>query len=167
MFTLENELLRVTVSTKGAELQSITGKAFGIEYLWNGNPAFWAKKSPILFPIVGSLKNNSYSYQGKSYTLPRHGFARDMDFQVEKQSLKDITFLLKSNSETKTNYPFDFEFRIKYQLQADELSTEYQISNTGNGVLLFSVGGHPAFNLPLTAGTEFSDYYLKFDETEN
>jgi galactose mutarotase-like enzyme len=167
MFTLENELLRVTVSTKGAELQSITGKAFGIEYLWNGNPAFWAKKSPVLFPIVGSLKNNSYSYQGKSYTLPRHGFARDMNFQVEKQSLKEITLLLKSNAETKTNYPFDFEFRIKYQLQADELSTEYQISNTGNGVLLFSVGGHPAFNLPLTAGTEFSDYYLKFDETEN
>src|ERR1700694_3156168 len=100
MITLENDLLQVTVSTKGAELQSITGKAWGIEYLWNGNPAFWAKHSPVLFPIVGSLKNNTYSYLGKSYQLPRHGFARDMEFEAEKHSQKEIIFLLKSNAET-------------------------------------------------------------------
>ena len=94
-------------------------------------------------------------------------FARDMNFEVEKQSQKEIVFLLGSNSETKLNYPFDFEFRIRYQLRGDELSTEYIVSNTGTSVLLFSVGGHPAFRLPLAAGTSFSDYYLKFDEMEN
>jgi galactose mutarotase-like enzyme len=167
MSILENEVLRVEVATKGAELQTIVNKVFGIEYLWNGNPSFWAKRSPILFPIVGSLKNNTYFYQGKSYQLPRHGFARDMDFEVEKQSPKEITLLLRSNAETITNYPFDFEFRIRYQILGDELSTEYLISNTGSGILLFSVGGHPAFRLPLTANTTYSDYYLRFEEKEN
>ena len=167
MFVLENEVLKVQVISKGAELQSIVNKLFGMEYLWNGDPAFWAKRSPVLFPVVGSLKNNQYVYQGKAYQLPRHGFARDMDFQVEKQSPEEIIFLLRSNAETKTNYPFDFEFRIRYQLQGDELSTEYMISNTGNSILLFSVGGHPAFRLPLTTETRFDDYYLQFEEPEN
>jgi galactose mutarotase-like enzyme len=167
MFILENEILRVELASKGAELQSIVNRIFGIEYLWNGNPAFWAKRSPVLFPIVGTLKNNSFKYQGKSYQMSRHGFAREMEFEVEKQSGQEITFLLQSNAETKKNYPFDFEFRIRYQLRGDELSTEYRISNTGTGILLFSVGGHPAFRLPLTADTRFSDYYLKFEEIEN
>jgi galactose mutarotase-like enzyme len=167
MFILENEVLRVEVASKGAELQSIVNTVLGIEYLWNGNPAFWVKRSPVLFPIVGALKNNSYTYQGKSYQLPRHGFARDMEFEVDKQSQKEITLLLRSNTETKKNYPFDFEFRIRYLLQGDELSTEYMVNNTGSGILFFSVGGHPAFRLPLTADTQFSDYYLRFEETEN
>jgi galactose mutarotase-like enzyme len=167
MFILENEVLKVRVAPKGAELQSVVHKAFGIDYLWDGNPVYWPKHSPVLFPIVGNLKNNSYSYMGRSYELPRHGFARDMVFDVEKQSLKEIVFLLKSDPETKKGYPFDFEFRIRYQLSGDELSTEYIVSNTGNVVLLFSVGGHPAFRLPLTTDTTFSDYYLKFEETEN
>jgi galactose mutarotase-like enzyme len=164
---LENDILKVEVVSKGAELQSIFNKTSGIEYLWNGNPAFWAKRSPVLFPIIGNLKKDSYTYQGKSYHLPRHGFARDMDFVVEKESQKEIVFLLSNNAETKLNYPFDFEFRIRYQLRGDELSTEYMVSNTGNGILLFSVGGHPAFRLPLAANTVFSDYYLKFEEIEN
>ena len=167
MFILENEILRVEVSSKGAELQSILNKVFDLEYLWNGNPAFWAKRSPVLFPIVGSLKNNTYFYKGKPYQLSRHGFARDMEFQIEKQSPKELILLLISNTETKKNYPFDFEFRIRYQLQGDELSTEYSVKNTGAEMLLFSVGGHPAFRLPLSEGTNFDDYFLKFEEPEN
>jgi len=167
MLILENEVLRVEVAPRGAELQSIVNKIFGMEYLWNGNPLFWTKRSPVLFPIVGSLKNNTYFYQGKPYELPRHGFARDMEFEVEKQNPGSITFLLRSNAETKLKYPFDFEFRIRYQLMGDELSTEYLVSNTGTNILLFSVGGHPAFKLPLTADTQFADYFLKFEEIEN
>ncbi len=167
MYTLENEILKIEIASKGAELQSVFNKIFNIEYLWNGDPAFWAKRSPVLFPIVGSLKNNTYFYKGKSYQLPRHGFARDMDFQIEKQQGKEITFLLKSNAETKRNYPFDFEFRIRYLLQGDELSTEYEVKNTGSDMLLFSVGGHPAFRLPIIPGTRFEDYHLKFEEEEN
>jgi galactose mutarotase-like enzyme len=103
MFILENDVLKVQVVAKGAELQSIVHKSFGMDYLWNGNPAFWAKHSPVLFPIIGNLKNDTYSYMGKSYQLPRHGFARDMNFEVEKQSQREIIFLLKSDSETKKN----------------------------------------------------------------
>src|SRR5450755_3211274 len=106
MFILENELLRVEVIAKGAELQSLKNKAFELEYLWNGDPAFWAKRSPVLFPLVGSLKDETYYFQGKSYHLPRHGFARDMEFVPEKQNQKEITFLLRSNEDTKKNYPF-------------------------------------------------------------
>ena len=167
MFKLGNELLKVEVASRGAELQSIFNKISGIEYLWNANPAFWAKHSPVLFPIVGSLKNNTYFYQGKSYQLPRHGFAREMEFEVEKQGPKEITMLIRSSAETKKSYPFDFEFRIRYQILGDELSTEYLITNTGSGMLLFSVGGHPAFRLPLVQNTQFSDYYLQFEENEN
>lgn len=167
MFILENEILKVEVASRGAELQSILNKVNGIEYLWDGNPAFWAKRSPVLFPIVGSLKKNTYHYQGKSYQLPRHGFARDMDFEMEKQTSREIIFLLRSSPETKINYPFDFEFRVRYQLMGYELSTEYIVSNTGNGMMFFSVGGHPAFRLPLATQTQFSDYYLRFEETEN
>ncbi len=167
MYILENGILKVEISSKGAELQSLFHSGLGIEYLWNGDPAFWAKRSPVLFPIVGTLKNNTYFYQGKSYQLSRHGFARDREFLVEKQSPKEIIFLLHSDEEIKKNYPFDFEFRIRYQISADELSTEYQVSNTGKDTMFFSVGGHPAFRLPLTRDTRFSDYYLRFDETEN
>lgn len=167
MIILENEVLKVQIAEKGAELQSIVNKIPDIDYLWNGNPAFWAKHSPVLFPIVGSLKNNTYTYMGKSYQLPRHGFARDMNFEAEKYIQKEVILLLKSNTETKKNYPFDFEFRIRYQISGDELSTEYIVSNTGKSILLFSVGGHPAFRLPLTSDTAFSDYYLKFEEIEN
>lgn len=167
MYILENGILKVEVASKGAELQSLFHTGFQKEYLWNGDPAFWPKRSPVLFPIVGTLKNNSYIYQGKTYQLSRHGFARDMEFEVEAQSPKAISFLLSSNEETKKNYPFDFEFRIRYQISGDELSTEYQVTNTGAGFMFFSVGGHPAFRLPLTADTQFSDYYLRFDEKEN
>jgi galactose mutarotase-like enzyme len=167
MFILENELLRVEINARGAELQSLKNKVTGLEYLWNGDPAFWAKRSPVLFPIVGSLKEDTYYFQGKAFHLPRHGFARDMDFVPEKQSQKEITLGLTSNPETKKNYPFDFQFRIRYQLLGDELSTEYMVTNNGTGLLYFSVGGHPAFRLPMDANTEFSDYYLEFDETEN
>ena len=106
MFILENEVLKVQVAERGAELQSIVNKIFGIEYLWNGNPAFWAKHSPVLFPIVGSLKNNIYSYMGKSYQLPRHGFARDMDFEAEKHSQKEITLLLEEQCGNKKKLSF-------------------------------------------------------------
>ncbi|MEO6960505.1 MAG: aldose 1-epimerase family protein [Puia sp.] len=167
MYTLENDFLKAELSSKGAELQRLFHKVHQLEYLWNADPAFWAKHSPVLFPFVGGLKNNAYQYQGKTYPMNRHGFAREKDFVVEKQSAHEIVFLLRSDEETKKVYPFDFEFRIRYSLDGDEISTEYLIKNTGKSVMLFSVGGHPAFRLPLTPDTVFSDYYLRFEEKEN
>jgi galactose mutarotase-like enzyme len=167
MFILENEFIKIEVAPKGAELQRIYHKVHQLDYLWNGDPAFWGKHAPVLFPIVGALKDNTYYYQGKAYKMGRHGFARDKDFILEKQTPSELVFLLHSDAETKKIYPFDFEFRIRYTLDGDEISTEYLVKNTGTGIMLFSVGGHPAFRLPLTADTRFSDYYLRFDEKEN
>ncbi|HRH47560.1 MAG TPA: aldose 1-epimerase family protein [Panacibacter sp.] len=165
--SIHNNELSVAISSKGAELQSIIHKDFGLEYMWSGDAAFWGKKSPVLFPIVGGLKNNSYEYKNKTYYLPRHGFARDMEFEVTEQQEDFIVFTLKSNEETLAKFPFDFKFSLRYSLGEAKLSVSYIVENTGSEDLFFSVGGHPAFSVPLVDGTVFEDHYLKFGAAEN
>lgn len=164
MFSIENQQLRISIHPKGAELQSIFHKESQTEYMWNGDPAFWGKHSPLLFPIVGSLKANTYYYKDKAYTLPRHGFGREMVFGVEEQTSGSITFLLRSGEQTRTNFPFDFELRVIYRLMAAGFSTTYQVANPAQEPLYFSVGGHPAFRVPLVPGTGYTDYYMEFDD---
>lgn len=166
MFSLENQQLRISIHPKGAELQSIFHKGFQTEYMWSGDPAFWGKHSPLLFPIVGTLKANTYYYQDKAYTLSRHGFAREMEFGVETQTPESITFLLRSDDMTRQNFPFDFELRVIYRLTATGFSTTYQVGDPATTPLYFSVGGHPAFRVPLVPGTSYTDYYLEFDSAE-
>ena len=134
--------------------------------MWSGDPAFWSKHSPLLFPIVGTLKDNTYYYQGKPYSLPRHGFARDREFEVESHPADAITFLLRSDDATRASYPFEFELRVIYRLLAEGLSTTYQVKNPAKETLYFSVGGHPAFQVPLVPDTAYQDYYLAFDRKE-
>lgn len=167
IYSIQNNELSVAISSKGAELQSIIHKDFGLEYMWSGDASFWGKKSPVLFPIVGGLKNNTYQYNGQSYTLPRHGFARDMEFEITEQEKDAITFTLSSNAETWAKYPFEFNFSLRYTLQNNKLYVSYIVNNTGNDDLLFSVGGHPAFKVPLGEGTVFEDYYLQFSSIED
>ena len=167
MFTIQNQLLKVSIAPKGAELQSVQKIDTGMEYMWSGDEKFWGKKSPVLFPIVGGLKNNLYSHEGKTYQLGRHGFARDRMFAVTTQNTNSITFELKSDEESLDIYPFDFLFSITYTLDENKLSCTYDIINTGNQIMYCSVGAHPAFKLPLTNDTAFTDWYLKFDKTEN
>lgn len=167
MYSIENEILNVVVKSKGAELESIYNKNTKLEYLWNANPAFWAKKSPVLFPVVGNLKTDTYYYKNKSYSLTRHGFARDMDFTCIDQKNDSITFSLESNGITKAVYPFSFRFTITYSLASNQLIVTYQITNTGNDEMFFSVGGHPAFKVPLTDSTVYADYFLEFYKAEN
>lgn len=166
MLTLENAILRVTINPKGAELTSIFHKENGIDYCWSADAAFWGKSSPVLFPIVGALKDNRYTFDGKSYSLPRHGFARDYVFEVEKQEAESLTFLLKSNVDTLAVFPFEFEFRLRYTLTNNQLSVSYLVDNTGGNTLYFSVGGHPAFAVPLTEDTTYNDYFLEFNQQE-
>jgi len=144
---LRNESLQATFNQKGAELISLTD-ADGREYIWEGNPEVWGKHAPVLFPIVGTLKNNSYVYQGSRYTMGRHGFARDRVFSVEMQSDDEVVFLLEDDEETRAVYPFRFEFRIRYLLATSQLRVTFEVRNAGDGPLWFSVGGHPAFALP-------------------
>ena len=164
---LENDFLKVEIVEKGAELKRVNHKQTGLEYMWNGDPAFWGKTSPILFPIVGTLKNDKYLYNGNSYALTRHGFARDSIFQVEEQKKEQVIFLLRSTHTSYENYPFDFELRVKYNLVEDILEVTYDVRNVGNDPMYFSIGGHPAFKVPLTEAPKYEDYFLQFNEQES
>jgi len=166
MTLIENDILKVSIKTKGAELDSIHNKETNLEYMWIGDPAFWGKKSPVLFPVVGTLKNDIYYYNHKEYSLSRHGFAREMDFMVTAQTSSSAQFTLQSNEITFSKYPFSFRFDVIYSLKADKLVVNYKITNTGNDSLYFSVGGHPAFKVPLINDTVYNDYYLEFNKPE-
>lgn len=166
MFTIESPGIRAMINPKGAELTSLVLKSTNQEYMWSGDPAFWGKFSPVLFPIVGTLKNNQYQYNGQSYTLPRHGFARDQQFAVEQQSADAITFLLKSHEESLKVFPFAFEFRIRYTAHETTLAVTYEVVNPGKEDMYFSVGAHPAFRVPLTSDTDYDDYELAFEREE-
>ena len=165
-YTIQNDYLSVEVQAKGAELMSLYNKKEQLEYMWSGDPAFWGKHSPVLFPIIGELKNNTYYYNNKAYQLGRHGFARDMEFTVTEQTTSSIGFSLLSNAGTLQKFPFEFGFDIEYLLQQDWLTVTYKVKNTGNGDMYFSVGGHPAFKVPLVEGADYNDYYLEFNEPE-
>jgi galactose mutarotase-like enzyme len=166
MPNIENQNLTVTINAKGAELESIYHKGHQLEYMWGGDPNVWGKHSPLLFPIVGTLRQNTWNYKGKTWTLPRHGFAREMEFGVEQQTKDGITLLLKSNDATRAKYPFDFELRVIYQLAPNGLATTYSVKNTSAGEMYFSIGGHPAFRVPLAERTTYTDYYLEFEQKE-
>ncbi|SOE20845.1 Galactose mutarotase [Spirosomataceae bacterium TFI 002] len=168
MFCLENESLKIWIKPKGAELKSITKKNTSQEYVWNADPLFWGKSSPILFPIVGALKNNEYHYNGKTYELGRHGFARDRQFVLESKAENKLCFLLKSDEESLKVYPFDFELRIIYTIEErNELVVSYEVKNVGSKQMYFSIGAHPAFQVPLDEELSYSDYNLVFSEVEN
>ena len=166
-YIIKNEHLEITIASKGAELQKIYNKDTKLDYLWDGNPAFWGKHSPVLFPIVGSLKDDTYIYNEKSYHLSRHGFARDMDFNVIQQSESAISFSLKHSNETLAKYPFEFELRIHYKIVESRLHIAYEVINPAESPLLFSIGAHPAFKVPLVEATTYEDYMLCFNEFEN
>jgi len=129
------------------------------EYIWQADPQWWPRHAPVLFPIVGKLKNNEYKFHGRTFQMGQHGFARDMEFVVLDHQSDSVTFLLKSNDETMVNYPFRFEFYIEYKLVVSRLETTFLVINKGLEALPFSFGGHPAFN-----ADPIQDYFLTFDK---
>jgi hypothetical protein len=161
MQILKNQNLTIKINPNGAELTSLFNNENQTEYIWNADPAFWGKSSPVLFPIVGSLKENSYCFEEQEYTLPRHGFARDSVFIVEKSDETHATFLLTYDENTLKVYPFKFEFRLIYSLENDTLNVTYFVRNIGENKLYFSVGGHPAFTVPLSENTSYDDELKK------
>lgn len=166
MIQLENSQLKVAISKKGAELQEIFSKETQLDYLWNGDPNFWGKKSPVLFPIVGTLKNNSFHHNGNTYTLHRHGFARDMDFKLTESKENKVCLTLQANEQTLNQFPFLFKLNIIYALNKNQLSCTYEVMNIDIKPMYFSVGAHPAFKVPLEKDYEFSDYSLVFNKKE-
>jgi galactose mutarotase-like enzyme len=163
---LENEKIKIAVLPLGAELCSLYHKQHRLQYLWQAGEA-WTKHSPVLFPIVGQLKNNEYIHQQKQYTLPRHGFARAENFSVLELQNHQVVFRLSDDENTRKNYPFNFHFDIHYQLIESEIIITYSVTNTGNEKMYFSVGAHPAFRVPLDLRDSYDDYYLEFDQEEH
>jgi galactose mutarotase-like enzyme len=159
--TISNSNLTATIKHLGAELCSLKNNTHK-EYIWEGNPDFWGKHSPVLFPIVGTLKNNSYTYNGKNYQLSRHGFARDMEFELIDKKENTATFAIQSSEETLKTYLFEFELQLIYTLEQNNLHLDYKVINKGKSQMPFSIGGHPAFALP----GNFNNYALAFDKEE-
>lgn len=159
-YTIKNNMIEVVISDHGAEVQSVKGAHTGEEYMWQADPEIWGRHAPVLFPIVGRLKNDEYKYQGKTYHMGQHGFARDCDFEVENHTQESITFLLKDNEKTREMYPFKFEFRVNYNLMNNLLEENFNVVNKSDETMIFGVGGHPGFNLPVNNGEEKEDYYF-------
>lgn len=162
---LVSELLQVIINHHGAELSSAKNNE-GLEYIWQADKSVWPRHAPVLFPIVGKLKGNSYSLNNRNYELNQHGFARDSAFRLVSYTTTSCTFELSSNEESKKNFPYDFIFQIHYELDKNTLHTHYKIINPSEQALLFSVGAHPGFNCPLGTNELFEDYYLKFEKTD-
>lgn len=161
MIQLSNNKLSVTINEKGAELQSV--QLNGLEYLWQADEKYWSKHAPVLFPIVGELKDGKYLYEGCEYKLSRHGFARNMNFKAKETTKTSTVLALQNNEETLTVYPFMFIFQVKYELKGTTLICRYIVQNTDVKSIYFSAGGHPAFNVPLQSMLQYTDYYLKFN----
>ena len=142
---LENEFLKISVDTHGAELSSIYNKKTDKNMLWHGDSAFWGRKSPILFPVVGRYKNGKTTYNGKEYALGQHGFARDMEFALIEKGENKLSFSLESNEETLTKYPFKFRLVCSFELINNKITVGWDVLNTDDKTMYFSIGAHPAF----------------------
>jgi galactose mutarotase-like enzyme len=148
---MTNGWVTAVVLAKGAELSSLQGED-GHEFLWQAGPA-WPRHSPVLFPIVGRLSDDSYTHEGQTYRLPQHGFARDRRFTWVARTETGCVLRLEDDPESHTHYPFPFRLELAYELGTDGLTLRYTVSNPGEGVLPAALGAHPAFNWPITAGT--------------
>ncbi len=164
--TLGNRFLEARIESKGAELSGMRSVKSGIEYIWRADPAYWGSHAPVLFPIVGTLKNGCYSYGGRIYQLGRHGFARRREFALVRKTEDSLLFSLKSDEETLKVFPFAFELCIRYTLRDAALETRYEVKNTGDRRMYFSIGAHPGFNCPLLPGEDMRDCYLEFETGE-
>ncbi|WP_445715999.1 aldose 1-epimerase family protein [Flavobacterium sp.] len=159
--TISNHKIKATINTLGAEL--IRLEKDNQNYIWTIDENYWNKTSPILFPIVGRLKNDSYSIEDITYELPRHGFARNFEFKIEHQTENAVVFLLTDNSETLKQYPFQFELRLKYEIIENSLIMNYSVWNKSDKLMPFSIGAHPAFAI----NELFSEYTLDFNVSED
>lgn len=163
-YTLKNNGISAKVSSLGAELISLSFD--GREYIWQGHPSGWTGRNPHLFPVIGAVKEGGILYSGKSYPTPRHGFARHAEFSLVGKSESGICLELRESAETLALYPYPFRLRISHFLTDNGFKTEYQVLNTGNADIHYCIGGHTAFNCPLSDDEAFSDWKLIFDREE-
>lgn len=159
---LENEFVSAEFESVGAELKSLKTKEDNREFMWQADPAYWARTSPVLFPVVGRLKEDSYRYRGKTYPMSQHGFARDSEFEIVRRTDSEIVFCLEAGEASRKIYPFEFVLEIGYRLEGETLTVIWNVANPSAFTLHFSIGGHPGFVCPLYAEEKREDYFLKF-----
>lgn len=165
MYQIQNDFLKIGILSKGAELCSIKNRKTNTEHIWQADPKIWNSHAPNLFPIVGSLKDGEYIYEGKAYSMTRHGFIRNNQNLILKEKLDDKLVLgLSFSEETLKIYPFKFDFDITFTLQNKTLTVSHKVTNLDIKRIFFSLGGHPAFNVPLYEGETYEDYLLEFDQ---
>jgi len=154
------------VSTLGAELKSFKNEKTNTEYIWYGKAEFWYGTAPILFPIVGKLKDDEYIYEDKTYKMNQHGFARKSEFELKEKTKNSLLFVLHSNAETRKMFPFEFALEIGFEINENKLYVSNKVRNPSDGSLYFTIGAHPAFNLPLS-NASLEDCYIEFDKNED
>lgn len=164
MHTLKNDILTVQVQEHGAELSSI--RKGSIEYLWQADPAYWGRHSPVLFPIVGSVWEKRFRIAGQEYEMGQHGFARDMDFTLVEGGETDVRYRLESSEDTLKKYPFPFILDIAYRLEGNKVDVIWEVYNPGDADLYFQIGAHPAFYYPDYNPQTMERGFLSFDRTE-
>lgn len=163
-YQIENEKLAIRVDLHGAELRSLKNKSTGAEYMWSGDPSYWGRVSPVLFPFVGGSYQKEYRTKGKTYAMCQHGFARDMDFELILQQTNKLVFQLKSSEETLEKYPYEFVLKIGYELQETSVIVSWIVENPAEEEMYFAIGGHPGFCCPPEEGQQQTDCSLKLDE---
>ncbi|RFZ85982.1 aldose 1-epimerase family protein [Mucilaginibacter terrenus] len=166
MTVIENEFLSVAIDTKGAQLSSLKNKETGVEHMWQADANVWAYHAPNLFPIVGQLINDELLVDGEKYSMKRHGFARQSDFILLESDGVSAAFSLPNCEKTLQVYPYKFDFQVLYTLIENSLRVTYKLINRDKKTIYFSVGGHPAFNVPFGPGESYEDYYVEFETQE-
>ncbi|MCJ8163965.1 aldose 1-epimerase family protein [Pontibacter sp. E15-1] len=166
LYFIENDAYRVGVESLGAELQHLVKKDENMELIWAGDPSVWAGHAPNLFPIVGELPGQQYTYNNETFHMLRHGFARRREFRLVEEQREKMVFELTHDEQTLEQYPFKFRFLVAYRLKGNSLAVTYQVTNTDHTKLYFSVGAHPGFNMPLYPNERYEDYYLEFEKEE-
>ena len=156
-YEIKNSFIKAQIKSFGAELNSLKKCDENFEYIWQANSKYWARHSPVLFPIVGRLKEDSYFYKNKKYSLSQHGIARDKEFEIVQNEADFIEFRLKSDEKSLEFYPFFFELDIGYKLDKNSLIVSYKVKNKSDEKMYFSIGAHPAFNTQVGDFLEFEN----------
>lgn len=163
LFQISNDRITLQVDSFGAEIKSLKSVPDNKEFMWHGDPAYWGRTSPVLFPVVGGLKGGVYRVDGREYPMGQHGFARDMEFQLKSQVATEIWFSLSSDEETLKKYPYPFLLELGYELKERTVIVKWRVVNQDKDPIWFSIGGHPAFLCPIDPGTDQTQYKLVFD----
>ncbi len=163
VYEISNGIISISVESCGAELKSLRTVENEKEYFWQGDPEYWVRSSPTLFPITGALHEGEYRLDGAVYALPRHGFVKDKECSLVSQSDREIWFCLEADEETKAVYPYDFRLEIGYRLEGKTLQVLWRVNNRSESTMYFSIGGHPGFLCDVSKEASGDSCYIAFE----